>query len=85
MAAAVGRRHIAAPSARLEIVLAHQSPDLPVIDDQAARTPFRNSSTRSTTFHQNTHLAMWLMRRDFAGRHHVPRGVLRTWRIARRA
>ena len=43
------------------------------------------TSTASTTFHQNTHLAMWLMRRDFAGRHHVPRGVLRTWRIARRA
>ena len=47
--------------------------------------PSFSSSTASTTFHQNAHLAMWLMRRDFAGRHHVPRGVLRTWRTARRA
>jgi hypothetical protein len=37
---AVGRGHIAAPSARLEIVLAHQSPDLRVIDDQPAMTEF---------------------------------------------
>jgi len=43
------------------------------------------SSITSTTFHQNAHLAMWLMRRDFAGQHHVPRGVLRTWRTVRRA
>ena len=61
---AVGRRHIAAPSARLEIVLAHQSPDLPVIDDQAAM-PFRDLSTRSTTLVVSTSSLGYLSPQQF--------------------